>query len=60
MTATVRALSGALEDGTRRESVYDGDLLVFKDIPPLREFCAFTDALIREVFETDPLVAQFE
>jgi hypothetical protein len=29
MTA-VRVLSGALEDGQRRESIYDGDLLVFK------------------------------
>ncbi len=61
MTATVRMLSGALEDGTRRESVYGGELLVFKDVQPLKEFCAFTDALIREVFETtDPVRAQFE
>ena len=60
MTATVRVVSGALEDGTRRGSVYGGDLLVFKDVPPLREFCAFADALIREAFETeDPVRAQF-
>ena len=60
MTTTVRALPGALEDERRRESVYGGDLLVFEDVPPLREFCAFADALIREVFETDdPVRAQF-
>ncbi len=60
MTA-VRVLSGALEDGQWRESIYDGDLLVFKKVPPMEEFCAFTDALIREVFgTTDPVRAQFE
>ena len=60
MTA-VRVLSGALEDGQRRESIYDGDLLVFKKVPPMEEFCAFADALIREVFgTTDPVRAQFE
>jgi hypothetical protein len=60
MTA-VRVLSEALEDGQRRESIYDGDLLVFKKVPPMEEFCAFTDALIREVFgTTDPVRAQFE
>ena len=60
MTA-VRVLSGALEDGQRRESIYDGDLLVFKKVRPMEEFCAFTDALIREVFgTTDPVRAQFE
>ena len=60
MTA-VRVLSAALEDGQRRESIYDGDLLVFKKVRPMEEFCAFTDALIREVFgTTDPVRAQFE
>jgi hypothetical protein len=60
MTA-IRVLSGALEDGQRRESIYGGDVLVFKKVPSMEEFCAFTDALIREVFETtDPVRAQFE
>ena len=54
-------LSGALEDGLRREWVYGGDLLVFKDVPPLKGFCAFADVQIREVFGTpDPVRAQFE
>jgi len=57
----LRVVSGALEDGARRESVYGGDLLVFKGVPPLKELCAFTDALIGEVLGTvDPLSAQFE
>lgn len=60
MALTINALSGTLEDEERRRAVYDGDLLVFKDVPPLREFCGFADALIREAFETeDPVGAQF-
>ena len=61
MTATVRVLSDALGDGQRRESVYDGNLLVFEKVPPMVEFCNYADALIREAFETeDPVRAQFE
>lgn len=56
----LKVVSGALDDGTRRASVYSGELLVFKDVPPLGEFCAFTDALIRETFGADPVRAQFE
>ena len=60
MTAAVRAFSGALEDRTRREAVYGGDLLVFEKVPPMGELCAYADVLIREVLETeDPVVAQF-
>lgn len=59
MTA-VRVLSGTLGDEQRRESVYGGDLLVFQKVSPMEMFCAFTDALIREVFgTTDPVRAQF-
>ena len=61
MTVTVRALSGALEDGQRRGSVYGGDLLVFKKVPPMEELCAFANVMIREVLGTrDPVRAQFE
>ena len=60
MRVTVRALSGALEDGQRRSAIYDGDLLVFEKVPPMVELCAYADALIRETFETDdPVRAQF-
>jgi len=56
----LRVVSGALEDGMRRGSVYGDDLFVFEKAPPMEEFCVFTDALIREAFETgDPVMAQF-
>ncbi len=59
--SALRAVSGALEEGTRRETVYGGDLLVLKKVPSMEEFSAFADALIREVFRTeDPIRAQFE
>lgn len=59
--SVLRVLSGALEDGTRRGSVYGGDLVVFKKVPPMEELCAFADGMIREVLGTgDPVRAQFE
>jgi hypothetical protein len=60
MTA-VHLISGALDDGARRELVYDGDLLVFKDVGPMKELCTLTDAIVREVFDApDPVRAQFD
>lgn len=60
MTATVHVLSAPLEDERRRELVYGGDLLVFKDVEPMAELCAFADRLIREELDTrDPTKAQF-
>jgi hypothetical protein len=57
----VRAFTGALEDGRRREFVYRGDLLIFKDVEPMAELCSFTDELIRESLGvSDPVRAQFE
>jgi hypothetical protein len=57
----VQAFSGALEDGLRREFVYRGDLLIFKDVEPIAEFCSLTDELIRESLGlSDPIKAQFE
>ena len=51
--SALKVVSGALEDGRRREAVYGGDLLVFEEVPPMMELCAYADALIREAFETD-------
>jgi hypothetical protein len=57
----VRAFAGALEDRLRRESVYRGDLLIFKDVELMAELCSFTDELIRESLGvSDPVRAQFE
>ena len=49
----MRVVSGALEDGRRREAIYGGDLLVFETVPPMVELCAYAGVLIREAFETD-------
>jgi hypothetical protein len=58
--SALRVVSGALEDGRRREAIYGGELLVFEKVPPMVELCAHADALIREAFETDdPVRAQF-
>ncbi len=58
---SLRVLSDALEDGQRREAIYDGDLIVFKDVPSLKEFRAFTDAMIQDTLGTsNPVKAQFE
>ena len=57
----LRVLSDALEDGQRREAIYDGDLIIFKDVPPFKEFCTFTDSMIQDALGTsDPVKAQFE
>ncbi len=57
----VQAFAGALEDGLRREFVYRGDLLIFKDVEAMTELCSFTDELIRKsVGVSDPVRAQFE
>jgi hypothetical protein len=57
--SALKVVSGALEDGRRREAIYGGDLLVFEKVPPMVELCAHADALIREALDTDdPVRAQ--
>jgi hypothetical protein len=57
----VHVLSAPLDDERRRELVYGGDLLIFKRVEPMAEFCASTDGLIRDELGTqDPTRAQFE
>jgi hypothetical protein len=56
----LQTLSAPLDDERRRDHVYSGDLLVFKDVSPLVELCTTADALIRAAFgELDPELAQF-
>jgi hypothetical protein len=58
--SVLKVISGALEDETRREAVYGGDLLVFEKVPPIGELCALADGMIQDAFGTeDPVVAQF-
>jgi hypothetical protein len=59
--SAVREVAGKLDEGVRRALVYEGSLLVFKDVGPLGELRGFADALIRdELGTTDPVRAQFE
>src|SRR4028119_794800 len=44
--SALKVVSGAIEDGRRREAIYGGDLLVFAKEPPMVELCAYADALI--------------
>ena len=58
---TVHVVSCPLDDDLRRRLVYEGELLVFKDVEPMSRLCALTDGLIREALETSsPVRAQFE
>lgn len=45
---TVHAISGALDDQLRRELVYGGDLIVYKDVPAMQELAALTDRLLQQ------------
>lgn len=57
----VYVFSGSLDDATRRELIYEGGLLIFKDVQPMARLCAFTDDFLREGLDTsDPVRAQFE
>jgi hypothetical protein len=58
---TVHVVSCPLDDALRRELVYDGTLLIFKDVEPMARLCGLTDGLIREALGiSDPVRAQFE
>jgi hypothetical protein len=50
MTA-LQVLAGGLDDERRGELVLAGDLLVFKDVAPLRALSALTEGLITEILE---------
>ena len=60
MTA-IHLLTAGLEDRQRRALVYNGDLLVFRGVAPLRELCEHTAALARDELRTrDPVHAHTE
>ncbi len=59
--STVHVVSGALDDALRRELIYEGEILIFKDIEPMARLCTLTDDLVREALgKSDPVRAQFE
>lgn len=58
---TVHAVSGALDDARRRELIYEGEILIFKDVEPMSRLCTFTDNLLQEALGiSNPVRAQFE
>jgi hypothetical protein len=60
MVVAVQAISGPLEEEKRRRAIYGGDLLIFKNVEPMVEFCSLVDGLIREALGAeDPMRAQF-
>lgn len=61
MAVTVRTVSGPLDDDARLQAIYDGTLLIFKNVEPMLAVCAFADGLAREVLgREDPVTAQFD
>lgn len=55
---TIHAISGTMDDQRRRELIYGGDLIVYKDVPATHELVAATDQLIREALDLpDPTLA---
>jgi len=58
--ASIQVMTGPLDDAQRREAVFAGDLLVFKDVSPLRRFSQLVGGLLREAFGGSPEQAQFD
>lgn len=48
--AVVRFISGALGDSKRRELIFQGEFIVFKDVPSMKRLCDHADAMAREAF----------
>jgi hypothetical protein len=57
MSTSVHVLSGPLDDPQRGELVFRGDLLVFRDVPPLLEATRVLDGLIAQATAPPDLAA---
>jgi hypothetical protein len=57
---SVQVITGPLDDVKRSEALFAGDLLIFKDVPPLRRFSELVGRLLREAFGESPERAQFD
>ena len=57
---SIHTISGPLDDERRGDLIYDGGLLVFKDVAPLREVVSIAQELIAEAVSIDELQARFK
>ena len=57
---SIQVISGPLDDEQRGEALFAGELLIFKDVPPLRQFSELAAGLLREALGEAPERAQFE
>lgn len=58
--AAIQVLTGPLDDERRSEALFGGDLLIFKDVAPLRRFSTLVGELLTAVFGDTPQHAQFD
>jgi hypothetical protein len=57
--ASIRVMKGPLDDERRGEALFGGDVLIFKDVAPLRRLSTLAGGLLRAVFGEAPAQAQF-
>jgi hypothetical protein len=57
--ASIQVLTGPLDDDQRSEALFGGDLLIFKNVPPLRRFSTLVGELLRTELGDGPEHVQF-
>jgi hypothetical protein len=58
--ASIQVLTGPLDDDQRSEALFRGDLLIFKNVAPLRRFSTLVGELLRTVLGDGPEHVQFD
>ena len=50
--------SGPIDDRKRRDLIFRGEIIIFKQLPKMKELCDFADSLISEAFgDIEPATA---
>jgi hypothetical protein len=57
--SSIQVMKGPLDDERRGEALFGGDVLIFKDVAPLRRLSTLAGELLRAVFGEAPAHAQF-
>jgi hypothetical protein len=57
--ASIHVITGPLDDERRTEALFGGDVLIFKDVAPLRRLSTLAGEFVRAVFGEAPTHAQF-